>query len=395
VEVDKDTIKKTAAAFVSLPGQAGYNHVGEEDERYRYDVDFRSTSTVHTDEFVVDDPMEAVRAGQIRIDELWTPVVWGDFDGKYNLWYKTNKTQDGKTYSTVSAMAATNGNSQNAGPVPAYPNTGYQLWAQDLDATSRQNFKVADLGLGADEHITAVRLEYGRVEVGFTSKNYADDSINDEHRTQSHGAIDLENGHSLDLFMLAEDEQVRMDAFASPALSSGLGMENEEVLGISAVPPPLYAGERIYTGGITGNLVDWTPKPENPFFAAGAAAAKGLQPMSYLVSAAKAMEDDEIVSSVTARIARNGMKDVDHDAVITVTMPTFAYQTDAPSGTIEGDFLDKVKAGLTPRTGDDFAYLIWALALALAIVFMSILIATMGNDKKQNRTSATAERNVR
>ncbi|MDR0459242.1 MAG: hypothetical protein LBG68_02095, partial [Coriobacteriales bacterium] len=45
------------------------------------------------------------------------------------------------------------------------------LWQANIPTTSSSNLKVVDLGLAADEYITALRFEYGSVEVGFTTLN--------------------------------------------------------------------------------------------------------------------------------------------------------------------------------------------------------------------------------
>jgi len=176
-EVDKDTIRRTSVAYVSPPNREGFNNITD-NETYRYDVNFRSTASMPADEFVVDDPLDNVTNGQVYLETLFTPVVWGDVDGKYNIWYKTNKTDDNTVYSNVKATGA--------GVAQKWPNKGYRLWAQNLSTTVRQRLDVSDLkardGLADDEYITALRFEYGAVNVGFTSKNYSSVSLNGEHR---------------------------------------------------------------------------------------------------------------------------------------------------------------------------------------------------------------------
>ncbi|MDR0851591.1 MAG: Cys-Gln thioester bond-forming surface protein [Clostridiales Family XIII bacterium] len=344
-EVDKDTIKRTAAAYVSLPGQEGYNHVGEADEKYRYDIDFRSTSSIFADEFVVDDPLENVRLNQVRLEELWTPVTWGDYDGKYNIWYKTSKTDDGKTYSSVSAMRTNPPNAGNPENTAVYPNTGYKLWAENLNTDERVHLSVQDLNLADDEYITALRYEFGRVEVGFTSKNYADLSLNGEHRTHTKNTLRLPSENADELRLL----------------------KNEIFTVIPGAEPPEYPGAKYYTGGITGNLVDWTPYESTPFFAQGALDAENLQPSSYLVSAVRPMANEDIVSSVSARIARDiDMRDMDQDAVVTRELVTFEYGETGPNAAIEGTFLSGVP-GRIFRTGDDFEMFIWLVVMVLSV----------------------------
>jgi hypothetical protein len=347
VEVDKDTIRRTAAAFVSLEGQRGYHNVGEEDERYRYDVDFRSTSNIEADEFVVDDNLENAREQLVRVEELWTPVVWGDSDGKWNLWYKTNKTRDRVVYSEVSAYDPAFANPDDPDHnIVSYPNTGFRLWAQNLNTGERYHFSVSDLPLAKGEYLTALRFEYGHVEVGFTSKNYADRSQDGEHRGEAKGPVDL------------GEDTARLDL--------------------------LGGADRTRTSGsIAGDIVDWTPNPAQPFYpqdpADGARLeAAALLPASYLVSAVRPMADVNIVSSVSARIARqvgkDTLKDFDQDAVVTKELVTFAVadQTFAP-GSVDADSL-LGKLGKPAATADDFRFLEWLLVFFSATLVLVLLL---------------------
>jgi len=132
VEVFINTIQRTSAAYQN--DDEDINNVN--DEEFRYDIDFRSTSNVDLDTFTVED----VLAPEIRIQKLWTPVVWGDMDGKFDLSYKTNHSTDWILWETRSTDDVT-----------------------PLD--------VADLGLASDEYITALQFKYGEVQAGFTSRN--------------------------------------------------------------------------------------------------------------------------------------------------------------------------------------------------------------------------------
>jgi uncharacterized repeat protein (TIGR01451 family) len=290
VEVDKDTIKRTSAAYVSLPGKEGYNNIGQPNEHYRYDIDFRSTSNVDTEEFVVDDPLEAVsKLDQIRVLEIWTPVVWGDKDNKFNVWYKTNKTNNNTSYSSVRAADAPATN--------AFPNTGFRLWKQNLSTTASTHLTVSSLGLAPGEYITAIRFEYGRVYVGFTSKNYADQSLNGEHR-DSNGNIDLDSDNAKEIEKLTSTQILHMNTDGSIVLHAP-------------------------ASGIKGDTVDWTPSKSTDYYAQGAADAKDLLPAAYLVKANRPMQDEDIVSSVSAHIALGSMRDKDQDAVVTKEIVTF------------------------------------------------------------------------
>ena len=310
-EVDKDTIRRTSAAYVSLPGYEGFDNVGDPDEMFRYDINFRSTSNVDADEFVVDDPLENVRANQVRVEYLWTPIVWGDVDGLFNLWYRTNLTDDGTVYS----LATANPEVKN----PTYPNTGFKLWSANMSTTSRIRLSVADLGLAAGEYITALRFEYGAVKVGFTSMNYEKTSQNGEHRSTSHGPI----------FLRANNTDVFQDA-----------------------PPPMPAGT---INCIFGDFIDWTPVSSRPDYAADAALAAGLQPVSFLVSAARPMYEEDIINSAISRIALGDQRDWDQDAVVTRLISTFGNEFPdfvLPTGTQEMSFIDNaVSLGWNVRSG--------------------------------------------
>jgi hypothetical protein len=372
VEVDKDTIKRTAAAFVSLPGQAGHNNVGLAEERYRYDIDFRSTSGIWADEFVVDDPLENVIYGKIYLEELWTPVVWGDFDGLWNLWYATNKTDPDTDYSMVSAMDTNPHNPENPDRIAAYPNTGLKLLAQGLRTDKRYHFKLEDFGLTNGEYITKLRFEYGRVEVGFTSKNYSSVSLNGEHRKISGADLRLPSYAANELILLDPMQfpdplpQIHGDWIneKSDKTSPGLGEKTERTISIDDTFSFSAANEHYieYVTGIKGDVVDWTPIKGTRFYAEEAVdPGYELLPASYLVSAAIPMTDVDIVSSVSARIARDvTMRAYDQDAVVTKVISTFKYD-------------DKAPIGSSSRTMDDYPLLFVLLLLLLASIGLLVL----------------------
>jgi pilin isopeptide linkage protein len=315
VEVDKDTIKRTSAAYESLPGKEGFKNTGSADERYKYDIDFRSTSNVPADEFVVDDPLEAVSRKQIRVDELWTPIVWGDADNEFYVLYKTNKTGTGT--GTDAGSPSIDSNPQKPASEKQYKNDGYKLWPENsasaaaaasgptganntgaLSADARHHMNVSDLGLAPDEYVTAIRFDYGAVNVGFTSKNYSDRSLNGEHRDAS-GAVALPENNAPNIaplkssaLRIAEDGSINLRAFAS--------------------------------GITTDGYVDWTPKQSDAYYSEALVKENPtLKPASYLVSASRAMQAEDIVSSVSARIALGKTTDLDQDAVITKEIETF------------------------------------------------------------------------
>ena len=170
VEVYKDTINITSAAFKTFDEDyIQVNNIGKEE--YAYRVGFRSTSNVRADEFTVIDPMENAQLGQVRLTQLWTPVVFGDTDGLFNLWYRTNLTDPTCMYSTANAMDSNPFNVNNPENIQVYSSLGWKLWAEGLPTTETTHLLVSDLNLADDEYITGVRYEYGSVEVGFTTGN--------------------------------------------------------------------------------------------------------------------------------------------------------------------------------------------------------------------------------
>jgi hypothetical protein len=168
-ETYKDTINITSAGFRTFDDD--YVHIENVgSEQYHYTLDFRSTSNVRADEFTVVDPLTEVLTGHVRVRELFTPVTRGDSDGYFNLWYQTNHTCASQAYSSANAMDTNPDNPNNPENTQNWPSTGWQLWQQDIPTTSMMHLRVADLGLAPDEYITALRYEYGSVEVGFTTR---------------------------------------------------------------------------------------------------------------------------------------------------------------------------------------------------------------------------------
>lgn len=163
--VDKSTIERTSAAFVSLPDQnVSYDNVNIEE--YRYDVGFTNGSTnVRADQYSVIDECEFTALG-LRLSTLTTPVVANDTDGSYNIWYRTNMTDSSAVYSEASATTS-NPENEMADGTDRVTTAGWKLWAGGLSVSSRQSLSVSDLGLAEGEYVTRLMLEFGSVEVGF------------------------------------------------------------------------------------------------------------------------------------------------------------------------------------------------------------------------------------
>lgn len=65
-----------------------------DDGSYAYTIDFRSTSSTWTDEFTVEDDLTAATDGRAQLTSITTPQALEDYDGKMNVWYKTDKTPE-------------------------------------------------------------------------------------------------------------------------------------------------------------------------------------------------------------------------------------------------------------------------------------------------------------
>lgn len=162
------------------------------DGKYSYTVDFRSTSSTWTDEFTVTDEIAAAADGLATLEGITTPVAGEDYDGLLNVWYKTSS---GKTYEAADANATTDDGHENPWLADeanadalgddrrAVDYEGWNLWTEGVSATEATELSVSDLGLDEGDEVVAVRLEYGRVEAGFTSRpdGWEREDIKDEH----------------------------------------------------------------------------------------------------------------------------------------------------------------------------------------------------------------------
>jgi len=393
-EVDKDTIRRTSAAYVSPPGREDFDNIAD-NETYRYDVNFRSTSNISADEFVLDDPLENVNNGQVRLEILVTPVVWGDVDGLYNLWYKTNKTTDGRVYDDASAV--------DDDIKQRWVNDGYKIWAEGLSATERTKLLVSELGLEADEYVTALRFEFGAVKVGFTSKNNKSVSLNGRHRAPD-GSLSM-SPEDMNMLDGKQAAKTRTSAAAAPSAQASAEPEGNaftrffaNIFGYqtaSAAEVPAYGIGGPDDDGIgPGDYIDWTPDPASPFFAHGAQNATGLAPISYLVSAAEPMEEERIVASATSMIAKGDLFASDKDAVVTLQLSTFMLNSEDAIDLYQSSFFNddipkhepntllSTEIGRTPRTFDEMNPVLW-IVTAIAALLGVMLVLRLYNIRKK------------
>ena len=399
-EVDKDTIKRTSAAYNGLEKE-NIQNVGA--EQYRYDLNFRSTSNTHGDYFWVDDPLENVALRHIKVDELWTPVVWGDIDGKFNVLYKTNKS--GNTSYIADDSDA------------PYSNAGFRYWIKDADPTVRHrlqiNGTINSISLAADEYITYVRYEYGAVKAGFTSKNNSHKSLNGEHRDNNSDELKLPPGTE-NTHLIPDLPNLSAMGFFSPLAEAARNNTNANNAtddsnsgGILAAFGSSYDGSIVaLASGISpAGDVDWRPHASHDSHQDNAGTLKGA---SYLVSALGHMENVDIVSSVSAHIYREGMYDHDQDAVVTKQINTFVSSPtplDVDNLVGPDSFLEKAKSNnlnlignkLVPsgkyyKTGDTAILGVWIILFIVGLTFTVLLLLTYRrNEKKVSKANGGAK----
>jgi len=392
-EVYKDTIKRTSAAYESLPGKEEINNVG--DETYRVDINFRSTSSVDADEFIVDDPLECVSMGHVRIEAIWTPIVYGDDDGFCYIWYKTNLTDDSKMYSEKRASITDNAQ---------FSHRGFKLWREDPYSTElRKQLLVSELGLQEGEYITALRFDYGAVKVGFTSMNTARTTKNDEHRDVSKGDFTLPSVNDKEIQRIDSDNITGQNTDKENVF---LAIWNTFVINAQAAGNALGDG---YPNSIMGNTVNWTPSTDRHDFSQEAKDAVGLQPLTYMIYATKAMSDVDIVSSAISRIAKAEMVDADQDAIVTRVIPTLQFEsTPTPEPPADQQFPERAKVttprirtesgrptpGIRtrPQTGDETNIIFYILLGAGAMVLcVTVLVMKKKQEKKLQRANLIDE----
>lgn len=161
---------------------------------FDYSIDFRNTSSTWVDEFTVTDEIAGAAQGLAVLDAIATPVAGEDHDGKMNVWYRTNKTpadhhDESGANATLSdghdnPWLADPSNSEALGDDGRRIDyAGWRLWKQDVSTAAVEKLDVSDLGLEEGEVVTAIRLEYGRVEKDFTSRasEWDRDDLKDPH----------------------------------------------------------------------------------------------------------------------------------------------------------------------------------------------------------------------
>lgn len=190
-EIADPTAKDTEA---NGDGQNTAETKASDDGSYAYTIDFRSTSNTWTDEFTVEDDLTATVDGRAQLTSITTPQALEDHDGKMNVWYRTDKTPEDHVDESGANATLTDGHENpwlsDEATAPtlgedgrAVDFTGWRLWRADVPTAEATELSVADLDLPDDEHVTAIRFEYGRVEAGFTTRDggWDRDGIKDAH----------------------------------------------------------------------------------------------------------------------------------------------------------------------------------------------------------------------
>jgi LPXTG-motif cell wall-anchored protein len=319
-EIYEDTINVTSAGFrTDDEDYLRVENVGA--ESYHYTLDFRSTSNVRADEFTVVDALESVATGNVRLVELFTPVAQGDTDGLFNLWYRTNLTDTSQVYSSANAMDSNPFNPNNPTGTQLWPSVGWRLWQTNLSSIATTRLSVSGLGLAPDEYITALRFEYGSVEVGFTTRDTCKQAL-----------------------QVSKDSKSTLSDWTA----------NQESAGGPDIQPQTTEGTSI-------------PMP-----------AGALKPATYLVTCSTALlPPTTIRDSAVVNIARNAvLSDVDRDTVKTTVIEPFMVKTEPtpPTDLVTLVEFSKPRAGELPATGDRGALIgvtLIAVLLILASAFLS------------------------
>lgn len=197
-EIDKRQEVADPVADDTQPGTDNRANVSiSETGDYEYSIDFRNTSSTWVDEFTVEDELAGVSAGLARLKSIVTPRASMDFDGKLNVWYKTDRSFGIDESSRANATL----DDGHVNPWLSHASTaealgddgrridyaGWKLWRAGIDAAVSQELRVSDLDLGDDEKVVGIRFEFGRVEEGFTSRP---DSWDREGLKHAHDDLD-------------------------------------------------------------------------------------------------------------------------------------------------------------------------------------------------------------
>ena len=162
---------------------------------FSYTLDAKNESNTWVDEFTITDDLECAKDGAARLIAIETPVATGDFDGLYNVWYRTSPTGGIDTGEQVNATLGgrhdnpwleTDEVKKLLGDDLRMVDYGdWHLWKADIPTTESVTLEAKELALLDDTAVTGIRLEYGAVSADFTTRGTAEswtrEDLKDEH----------------------------------------------------------------------------------------------------------------------------------------------------------------------------------------------------------------------
>lgn len=161
---------------------------------FGYTIDWRNTSNTWADEFTVDETPFGVQDGLADLIGITTPCAKGDYDGKMNVWYRTTLPREAGEVEMEANATLSDGHANpwldgvntavelgDDGRALSYD--GWSLWRSDVSTTDAEYLSAEELDLAQDERIVSIRFEYGRVDIGFTTRGdgWDRDDIKDPH----------------------------------------------------------------------------------------------------------------------------------------------------------------------------------------------------------------------
>lgn len=210
-----------------------------EDGSFSYALDYRNDSSSWVDEFTVEDNLDAAENGMAELTGITTGRSHGDYDGKLNVWYRTNLNREDDAEEKNANATLTDGHVNPWLDDAAVANIvgadgrvkdygGWRLWKEGVSATESTFLSVSDLPLESGEAITDIRLEYGCVNKDFTSRPSQWDGADIKHPHDDwnpvppiHGKKQNADGESTDAYA---PTLIHMRAL--PAYTGGSSIDN-------------------------------------------------------------------------------------------------------------------------------------------------------------------------
>lgn len=220
--------------------------IAGEGEAYDYTIDYRSTSNTFADELNLTDPLEVVAKGLARVRAIETPTAVKDADGKMNLWYQTNLNDkdDDADALAHNACASNPPNANNPGNERVTSFTGW-VYLGTFSTLESERIETADLGLAEGEYLTALRIEHGRVEEGFSTRTEAG-PWDRENRYDIHDNIEAAevHPHNPESAPLVLHMDIIADSYREGAADLHNSAEMNIVRNKGLVPEKLYDEDR-------------------------------------------------------------------------------------------------------------------------------------------------------